>query len=58
MIEQLVMRIGIITYVKTVASLGTVAFATHQICMNIQAMSFMNGQAFSICNIAYGAELR
>ncbi len=48
MIEQLVMRIGIITYVKTVASLGTVAFATHQICMNIQAMSFMNGQAFSV----------
>lgn len=48
MIEQLVMRAGIITYVRTVTSLGTVAFATHQICMNIQAMSFMNGQAFAV----------
>jgi len=48
MIEQLVMRTGIIIYSKTVASLGTLAFATHQICMNIQALSFMNGQAFAV----------
>jgi len=38
----------VITYSKTVASLGTVAFATHNVCMNIQAMSFMNGQAFAV----------
>lgn len=48
MIEQLAMRAGMIIYSKTVASLGTVSFATHQICMNIMAMSFMNGQAFSV----------
>lgn len=48
MVEQLVMRAGLIIYSITVASLGTVAFATHQICMNIQAMSFMNGQAFGV----------
>jgi putative MATE family efflux protein len=48
MIEQLIMRAGMITYSKTVASLGTVAFATHNVCMNIQAMSFMNGQAFAV----------
>ena len=48
MIEQLIMRAGVITYSKTVASLGTVAFATHNVCMNIQAMSFMNGQAFAV----------
>lgn len=48
MIEQLVMRAGMIIYSKTVASLGTVAFATHQVCMNIQALSFMNGQAFAV----------
>ena len=48
MLEQLVMRAGIIIYAKTVASLGTLAFATHQVCMNIQAMSFMNGQAFGV----------
>lgn len=48
MLEQLVMRAGMIIYSKTVASLGTVAFATHQIAMNIQALSFMNGQAFAV----------
>lgn len=48
MVEQLVMRAGMIIYSKTVASLGTVAFATHQVCMNIQALSFMNGQAFGV----------
>jgi putative MATE family efflux protein len=46
--EQLVMRAGMILYAKTVASLGTIAFATHQVCMNIQALSFMSGQAFAV----------
>ncbi len=48
MMEQLVMRAGMILYARTVASLGTNPFAIHQICMNIQAMSFMNGQAFGV----------
>ena len=48
MVEQLFMRAGVITYAKTVASLGTVAFAIHQICLNIQALSFMNGNAFAV----------
>ncbi len=48
MAEQLVMRAGMIIYAKTVASLGTVAYATHQVCMNIQALSFMTGQAFAV----------
>ncbi|MCI8601723.1 MAG: MATE family efflux transporter [Oscillospiraceae bacterium] len=48
MIEQLLMRAGMIIYAKTVATLGTVPFATHQVCMNIQALSFMNGQAFAV----------
>lgn len=48
MIEQLLMRIGIIVYTRTVAGLGTVAYATHQVCMNIQALSFMAGQAFAV----------
>lgn len=47
-IEQLLMRTGVIIYTKTVASLGTVAYAVHQVCMNIQALSFMNGQGFAI----------
>jgi len=48
MIEQLIMRAGMIIYTKTVASLGTMLYATHNICMNIQALSFMNGQAFAV----------
>ncbi|NLM25267.1 MAG: MATE family efflux transporter [Firmicutes bacterium] len=48
MIEQLVMRTGMIIYARTVASLGTVVMATHQVAMNIQAMSFMSGQAFAV----------
>lgn len=48
MVEQLLMRLGIIIYAKTVASLGTTAYATHQVCMNIQALSFMTGQAFAV----------
>lgn len=48
MLEQFAMRAGMIIYSKTVASLGTVLFATHQVCMNIQALSFMTGQAFGV----------
>lgn len=48
LVEQCVMRAGMIIYAKTVASLGTVAYATHQVCMNIQALSFMSGQAFAV----------
>ena len=47
MFEQLAMRIGVIIFTKTITSLGTDAYATHQICMNIQALTFMNGQAFA-----------
>jgi Na+-driven multidrug efflux pump len=48
MIEQIIMRVGMIIFTKTVASLGTVAYATHNVCMNIQQMSFMLGQAFAV----------
>ena len=48
MAEQLLMRVGMIVFSITVANLGTIAFATHQVCMNIQALSFMTGQAFAI----------
>ena len=48
MLEQIVMRIGLIIYAKAVASLGTVAFAIHQISLNIASVSFMSGQAFAV----------
>lgn len=47
-LEQVAMRLGIIMFVKIVASLGTVAYATHNISLNILSLSFTPGQAFSI----------
>lgn len=47
MIEQLLMRAGMIIFTRTVASLGDISYATHQVCMNIQSMSFMVGNAFA-----------
>lgn len=48
MMEQMVMRVGLLTYTLVVAGLGTTAYATHQIAMNLLSLSFMNGQAFGI----------
>lgn len=48
MFEQLVMRVGMITFTKQVSSLGTIGFATHNICQNILQLTLMNGQAFGI----------
>ena len=48
MVEQLLMRAGVIIFTKTIAGLGTSAYATHQVCMNILALSFMTGQAFAV----------
>ena len=47
MIEQLFMRGGNIIFTRAVTSLGDISYATHQICMNIQAMSFMTGNAIA-----------
>ncbi len=46
--EQIVMRLGILFFVKIVATLGTVAYATHQIGINILSLSFTPGQSFGI----------
>lgn len=48
MVEQVFLRIGFFVYAKLVANLGTVSFATHQICMNILSISFAFGDGFSI----------
>lgn len=47
-LEQIAFRLGVLMFVKIVASLGTVAYATHQICLNILNLSFTPGQAFGI----------
>ena len=48
MFEQLFMRFGNIMFFRIIASLGTDAFATHQIALNIHMLTFMTGQAFGI----------
>ncbi len=47
MLEQLFMRAGIIIYTRQVTGLGDLVYATHQVVMSIQAMTFMVGQAFA-----------
>lgn len=46
--EQFIMRIGVILFSRQVASLGQPYYATHQICMNVQSLSFMLGQAMAV----------
>ena len=47
-VEQLLMRAGMVLFALVVASLSKTEYATHQLCMNIQALSFMTGQAFAV----------
>lgn len=47
-LEQIALRLGVLLFIKIVASLGTVAYATHQIAINILSLSFTPGQAFGI----------
>ncbi|WP_308559895.1 MATE family efflux transporter [uncultured Holdemania sp.] len=49
-VEQIFLRIGFLMYAKAVAGLGTVAFAAHQIVMNIMSISFSVGDGLSIAN--------
>lgn len=51
-VEQVFMRVGFFAYAKIVAALGTVAFATHQICMNVINISFAFGDGLGIASSA------
>lgn len=46
--EQIFLRIGFFAYSKTVATLGMVAFATHNVCMNLLNISFSFGDGLSV----------
>ncbi|MBR2670229.1 MAG: MATE family efflux transporter [Solobacterium sp.] len=48
LIEQGIMRVGIILFSRQVASLGQPYYATHQICMNVQSLSFMLGMGIAV----------
>lgn len=52
LVEQIFMRVGFFMTTKLIASLGTVAFATHQICMNILNISFAFGDGLGIASSA------
>lgn len=47
MVEQIFMRVGMMIFTRTVAGLGDTLYATHQVCMSIQGLTFMMGQAFA-----------
>lgn len=47
-VEQVFMRLGFFSFAKIVAALGTVAFATHQICMNVINLSFCFGDGLGV----------
>lgn len=47
-LEQVGFRVGVILFIKIIAGLGTVAYATHQIASNIVSLSFAPGQSFGI----------
>ena len=50
--EQLFLRVGFFTFAKLVARLGTLDFATHQICMTILNLSFTVGDGLAIASSA------
>lgn len=47
-LEQIAMRVGLILFTRVVSGLGTVSYATHQICIQILNLSLTPGQAFGI----------
>jgi MATE family multidrug resistance protein len=47
-LDQLIFRIGSLVWIRIVASLGTVAFAAHQIVLNGESISFMPGWGFAV----------
>lgn len=48
LIEQVIMRVGMMLFTLIVTSLGDISYATHIIGMNIQSLSFTTGMSFGI----------
>ncbi len=47
-VEQVFLRLGFFMYSKTVAGLGMIAFASHNVCMNVLHISFSFGDGLSV----------
>ncbi|WP_041721417.1 MATE family efflux transporter [Alkaliphilus metalliredigens] len=54
--ENIFERIGMFLYSKMVAELGTIAFATHHICMNLCDMFYCFGQGMSKASSALAGQ--
>lgn len=50
--EQVFLRVGFLIYSIIVAKLGTTAFASHQIGMNLMSISFSFGDGLSVASVA------
>jgi multidrug resistance protein, MATE family len=50
-VEQLLFRFAMMAYVRTVASLGTDAYAAHQVALNAESLSYMPGFGFQAAAI-------
>ena len=48
LIEQIIMRVGVMLFTTIVTSLGDHSTAAHMIAMNIQMLSFSSGMAFGV----------
>ncbi len=51
-IEQFISRLGQLLYVRTVASLGTIAYAAHTIAINAESISYMPAFGFATASTA------
>jgi putative MATE family efflux protein len=47
-VEQGIMRVAQLAYTMIVSSLGTVAYAAHQVALNAESLSFMPGAGFAV----------
>ena len=47
-VEQLLFRFGQMSYARVVATLGTAAFAAHQVALNAESLSYMQGFGFAV----------
>jgi putative MATE family efflux protein len=50
--EQAILRIGQVLYIMTISSLGTVAYAAHQVALNAESLSYMPGSGFALAATA------
>jgi putative MATE family efflux protein len=50
--EQLVFQGGLLFFVRSITSLGTVAYAAHNVVINIESLSFLPGMGYAIAATA------